>query len=56
MGNERKEKQKTKQNKTAIFNVDRAMYEVKLHTKCSRHLKSRSLRDQRILVLRYLVT
>ena len=29
------------------------MSEVKLLTKCSRNLKSRSLRDQRILVLRY---
>ena len=29
------------------------MYEVKLHMKCSRDLKSRSLRDQRILVARY---
>ena len=28
------------------------MCKVKLHTKCSRDLKSRSLRDQRILVLR----
>jgi len=32
------------------------MYEVKLHMKCSRDLKSKSLRDQRILLLRFVIT